>query len=272
MVKKQYLKEIELTARTISRTRRNNRQDVQKIQSWLNLYARIYPQAATATAVDGDFGPATELALRHFQQAEQLRETGAVNAEVYAQLCRPMTNAFETPLTGSSLRELVIAAATLHMNNHAFELTIRSQSNSGPWVRSYMDGHEGNDWFWCMGFVQMMVDQAASTLERDFRNLMPLTYSCDTVGSTGINKKLLYRSAAIRSDPSLVQPGDIFLLPKASRDWFHTGVVVAVRGDVFETIEGNTNEDGSHNGIGVYKRTRNFRRSRIDVFSIEPLV
>jgi C1A family cysteine protease len=59
---------------------------------------------------------------------------------------------------------------------------------------------------------------------------------------------------------------------KTPSDWFHTGLVTAVRDSVFETIEGNTNEDGSHNGIGVFRRTRNFMVQKLDVFSIEPLV
>jgi hypothetical protein len=76
----------------------------------------------------------------------------------------------------------------------------------------------------------------------------------------------------VRKDPSIVKPGDIFLLQKTPNDWFHTGLITAVHESVFETIEGNTNEDGSHNGIGVYKRSRNFTTSKLDVFSIEPLV
>jgi hypothetical protein len=135
-----------------------------------------------------------------------------------------------------------------------------------------MDGHEGEDWFWCMGFVQTIIDQAATVQGKDFRTLMPLTYSCDVVGTTGLHKGLLKRFTEVRRDPSQVQPGDIFLVQKSPNDWIHTGIIIGVQGDLFETIEGNTNEDGSHNGNGVYKRTRNFTQSRLDVFIIEPLV
>jgi hypothetical protein len=135
-----------------------------------------------------------------------------------------------------------------------------------------LDGNEGTGWFWCMGFVQAIVDQAASVQGKDFRSLMPLTYSCDTLGTMGSNKKLLTRYTEIRKDPSVVKPGDIFLVQKTSNDWFHTGLVIDVHDSVFETIEGNTNEDGSHNGIGVFRRTRNFIVQKLDVFSIELLV
>ena len=100
---------------------------------------------------------------------------------------------------------------------------------------------------------------------------MPLTYSCDTVGTTGLEKGLLSRYQKIRSDFSLIKPGDIFLIQKSTFDWTHTGIITAVFGEVIETIEGNTNFQGSRNGVAVMKRTRNLMRSKIDVFSIEPL-
>ena len=36
----------------------------------------------------------------------------------------------------------------------------------------------------------------------------------------------------------------------------HTGIVESVSGGFINTIEGNTNESGSRNGIGVFKRQR----------------
>ena len=123
-----------------------------------------------------------------------------------------------------------------------------------------------------MGFVQTIIDQAASLQGKDFRRLMPLSYSCDTVGTTGVQKGNLLRYTAVRNNPSLVKPGDIFLLQKTPNDWHHTGIILSVAAETFETIEGNTNEGGSSNGNGVYKRIRNFMGTKLDVFSIEPLV
>jgi len=271
MIKIQYQKEIKITGpQSVGGV--NKKEDVLKIQSWLNLYARTNPASGTSTGIDGDFGPSTEIAVKNFQKAIKQPQTGKVDLGLFNKLCEPMVNAFETVSKGQTLRDKIINVAMLHLNNNAFELTIKGQSNSGPWVRSYMDGNEGEPWFWCMGFVQTVIDQAASTFEKDFRTLMPRTLSCDTIGTTGLQKGLLRRVADIRKDPSIVKPGDIFLVQKTPNDWFHTGLVTAVHDSVFETIEGNTNEDGSHNGIGVYKRSRNFVTSKLDVFSIEPLV
>jgi len=272
MIKKQYLKEIAIAATQQRRGASNTSKDVIKVQSWLNLYAMVHPSAGTATGIDGDFGPATEAAVKSFQKAKSLPQTGIVDAALFTVLSQPMLNAFTTQVAGNDLRTLVVNTAMQHLSNDPFELTIKGQSNSGPWVRSYMDGIEGTPWFWCMGFVQTILDQAASRIGKDFRTLMPLSYSCDTVATSGIHKGILSRYSVVRNNPTLVKPGDIFLLQQSTFDWVHTGIITAVSGDLFETVEGNTNNDGSSNGNGVYKRIRNFQKSKLDVLSIQSLV
>ncbi len=272
MKKTSYKKELSIKATQKKKGTENNKKDVMKIQSWLSLYAIKNPSAGTATSIDGDFGPATEKAVKNFQKAMNLPVSGIVTKLLFSKLCAPMEEAFEKPLTATGLRDMVVEASENHLNNFAYELQIKGASNSGPWVRAYMDGHEGSSWYWCMGFAQTIIDQAASAQEKNFKTLFPLTYSCDTVGNKGLEKGLLSRYQDIRRDPSLIKHGDLFLLQKSKFDWIHTGIITAVKDDVIETIEGNTNQAGSRNGIAVMKRTRNFRKSKIDVFSIEPLV
>lgn len=243
-----------------------------KIQSWLTLYAMAYRGSGTATGIDGVYGPATEQAVINFQKAERIPQTGAVDQEVFNLLCGPLRRAFEGPIAGTGLRQLIVNTAYHHANQNPFELEIKGQPNSGPWVRAYMNGHEGTDWLWCMGFVQTMIDQAASNLGKNFTDLMPLTFSCDTVGITGLQKGLLTRFSEVRSNPQQVKPGDIFLVQKTPHDWTHTGIITAVSDSIFETVEGNTNEGGSTNGFAAVKRIRNYTTSKLDVFSIEPLV
>lgn len=272
MIKTQFQKEITISGTQAAGSGANNKKDVNKIQCWLNLYAQFNPGSGTATGIDGDFGQATEIAVTNYQKAKRLEQTGKVDAATFDSLCQPMADAFNTVPKGRTLRDLILSAANIHMAGKPFELVVKGAANSGPWVRAYMDGNEGNDWFWCMGFVQAIIDQAATVQGKDFRTLMPSTFSCDVVAMHGINKGMMRKSAQIRKDPSLVQPGDLFLVQKSENDWFHTGLVMAVNGDVFETIEGNTNNDGSNNGNGVYRRQRNFQKTKLDVFSIEPLV
>mgnify|MGYP003460819663 FL=1 len=272
MQKTHYKKELIISATQKKNGANNSKKDVMKIQAWLTLFSLINPGAGTATGVDGDFGSGTERAVINFQKAKGLPQSGIVTQDTFNVLCQPMKNAFEGTVTGNNLRQLVINTAANHVKNHPFELVINSQTNCGPWVRAYMDNNEGTLWFWCMGFVQAIIDQAASLQGKNFKTLMPLTYSCDTVGTTGLQKGLLTRFTTVRNNPSIVKPGDIFLLQKTPHDWVHTGIITAVGSDTFETIEGNTNGGGSSNGNAALKRVRNFRQSKLDVFSIEPLV
>ncbi len=272
MQKTSYKKELTISSTQKRKGTTNSKKDVEKIQSWLTLFAMQNPNTGTATGIDGDFGPATEKAVMNFQKAKNLPQTGIVDQALFDLLASPIKKAFEGNVTGSNLRELVVNVAKNHAINHPFELVIKNESNTGPWVRAYMDGNEGTPWFWCMGFVQAIIDQAASIKGKNFKTLMPLTYSCDTVGTKAIDKKALTRYQTARKNPSLIKPGDIFLLQKSTHDWIHTGIVIAVHGDVIETIEGNTNAAGSHNGNAVLNKMRNFKKSKLDFFSIESLV
>lgn len=86
MIKKQYLKEITIAATQQRGGALNTSKDVIKVQSWLNLYAMVNPAAGTATGIDGDFGPATEAAVKNFQKNKQLPQTGIVDAGLFTVL------------------------------------------------------------------------------------------------------------------------------------------------------------------------------------------
>ncbi len=272
MQKTFYQKELLIKATQQRNGANNNKKDVEKIQSWLNLFAMQNPGSGTATGIDGDFGPATEKAVLNYQKFNGLPQNGNVDQGLFDKLASPLKKAFESPISGNNLRELILNTAKNHLKNQPLELVINNQSNTGPWVRSYMDAHEGTEWYWCMGFVQAIIDQAASIQGKNFKTLMPLTYSCDTVGTTGLQKNILTRYQKARTNPDLIKPGDIFLLQKTPNDWIHTGIVTAVHADTIETIEGNTNSGGSNNGNAVMDKIRNYKQSKLDFFSIESLV
>src|SRR5437763_788838 len=56
-------------------------------------------------------------------------------------------------------------------------------------------------------------------------------------------------------DASLVKPGFIFVLSTGGSHG-HTGLVAEVLPGKLRTIEGNTNDGGSREGIGVFRRDR----------------
>ena len=271
-MKTHYKKELVIKNEQKRRGPSNNRKDVMKIQSWLTLFAIWNANSGTATDVDGDFGPATEKAVKNFQLANGLEATGTVDQTLFDVLTANMKHAFEAPLASTNLRELIVEVSENHVANHPYELQIKGAWNSGPWVRSYMDGHDGAPWFWCMGFVQAVLAQATASMGKTFKPLMPLTYSCDVAGTKGLEKGALIRYTKIRRDSQLIQPGDIFLIQRSKFDWVHTGIITGIDGDVIETIEGNTNLAGSRNGIAVMKRMRNFKQSKIDILSVNSLV
>ena len=272
MIKNDYLNELEIQ-HTQKRNGANNiANDVRKIQSWLTLFEFRNPGFGTATAIDGDFGPATELAVKNFQSAIGKSRTGVVSKRLFKLLNQPLTEAFTAQVGMDSLRDSIISVAMSHLSQRPRELVIKGESNFGPWVRSYMDGDDGPWQFWCVGFVLTIIDQALSELGGNFTNYMPLTKACDDLGNHAQNIGSFVNNYHWRSNRSLVRPGDIFLKRKVIGDWTHVGIITDVHNEVIETIEGNTNDDGSRDGIGVFRRIRNYHNSKLDVFSIQQMV
>jgi hypothetical protein len=85
------------------------------------------------------------------------------------------------------------------------------------------------------------------------------TFSCDILASEGQMAGEFVSEVEARADTSLLKPGTVFLSRRTRRDWTHTGLVTRVDAkDVFSTIEGNTNDEGSREGYEVCARVRGF--------------
>ncbi len=257
--------------------RGNSGADVRRVQEWLCLNAIQHPNAALNTALDGQFGPATERAVQNFQALRKLPKTGVVTPELFARLSTPLSTAFQKKSISTDIRKVVIQLAQVHLKQRSAELQTDDAQNLGPWVRSYCDLFDGSPFKWCMGFVQTILDQAASEFGRNFVDIMPQTLSCDVLALNGEKHNRLIDSAILRKNPKRIHPGDVFLLRNAinkssqTKDWFHTGLVTAISGDIIETIEGNTDSKGGSNGTAVFSRVRNFQKTTLDVFSIDGL-
>ncbi len=238
------------------------------------LNAHRYPNAVLTTNVDGHFGPATERAVRNFQRILKLPQTGLVTPELFAVLSAPLATAFQAKPTGQNIRKSVLQIAQTHLKQRATELQTDEAQNLGPWVRAYCDEYEGSPFKWCVGFVQTILDQAASGYGRHFTNIMPHTLSCDVVAQSGQQNGRLIENERLRHNPERIQPGDVFLICNRTHDacdWFHAGLIASVDGDVVETIEGNTDTKGGSNGTAVFAHVRNFRKTTMDIFSIDGL-
>jgi len=108
-------------------------------------------------------------------------------------------------------------------------------SNWGPDVKKYL-ASVGITFpaSWCMAFVYWCVDQHYP------KN--PLTKT----GGVLAQWNSLPKSMKVK----VPLPGDIFIMDFGTGHG-HTGFVTAVNGDRIETIEGNSNDDGSREGYEV---------------------
>lgn len=130
-------------------------------------------------------------------------------------------------------------------------------SNRGLRVDEYLrsvglDPTQGS-FAWCAAFVYWCFGQAARNLGRD----NPLIRTGGVLDHwrraepAGIPRLSAADAAA---DPGRIQPGMIFVLD-AGGGAGHTGLVESVQGGRLVTVEGNTNDDGSREGIGVFRRS-----------------
>lgn len=151
------------------------------------------------------------------------------------------------------------AFAEIHLAEHPREI---GGDNSGAWVRLYMKGNEGAPWSWCAGFVTFLLHQASELMNVP----MPITgsFSCDML-SIQAQSSGLYISESRRSSETL-KPGSVFLVRRTSTDWTHTGIVTNAKDISFDTVEGNTNDDGVANGYEVCKRSRGYTGRDFIVF------
>lgn len=217
--------------------------DVRRVQEWLDLHGH-------SVVVDGDFGPATALGVSRFQESRQLPATGGVDPQTYSALVAPMQQVLAQRLTQSvPVGTAVVEYARAHLAVHPREV---GGPNSGPWVRLYMRGRQGADFPWCAGFVTFLIHQAAESLQ--IEPPVAGSFSCDTLAQQGRTAGTFLAEAD--AVPAALTPGSIFLVRSSPGDWTHTGVLTGASEATFDTIEGNTNDAGSREGVEVRARSR----------------
>lgn len=240
--------ELEPPAQTMRRGMKPSRQgehlmQVRRIQEWLTLHGH-------ATAIDGDYGPATEAAVRAIMPEDPL--AGAVDAAVWDKLVYPLRGAISAGAglpTSMATGEKVVVIARRHLAVRPREV---GKPNGGPFVRLYCHGKEVP---WCAGFATTVLRQA---LGHD----KWYTLSCDELAMKAVGTAAFLRAPGPR-ERHLITPGSLFLLRRDERDWYHTGIVTRVElgGEAFHTAEGNTNAGGSPEGTAALARVRAFKDS-----------
>ena len=218
---------------------------VRRVQEWLNLHG-------IGMVVDEDFGPVTERCLKRFQQRTGLPTTGRANQATFAALVQPMIEVLKKRPSGGDMASAMSAYAEAHLAAHPREI---GGQNRGPWVRLYMQGHEGVAFPWCAGFVTFLLEQASQTLERR----MPIegSFSCDSLAAQAKAAGRFLRES--EASAGRLPPGALFLVRRTNTDWTHTGMVTEALDGIFDTIEGNTNDEGSREGFEVCARSRSYK-------------
>lgn len=202
--------------------------------------------------VDGIFGQYTDQAVRRFQTQRRILVDGIVGPQTWGELNRlPAGKGGAAPGKSggaSAAVEPTLKVATLAKEIGFWERGVMEQplgSNSGPKVNQYLASVGCPPGYaWCMAFVYWCYYMAS--LRLNLPNPAYRNASCTQVHNWAAN------NGKIVAEP---QDGDVFLVRGPGNTYTHTGIVIRAGGRV-TTIEGNTNDNGSAEGIGVFYRTR----------------
>ncbi|HYG09270.1 MAG TPA: peptidoglycan-binding protein [Pyrinomonadaceae bacterium] len=130
-------------------------------------------------------------------------------------------------------------------------------SNRGPEVDRYLRAvglNPANGSFaWCVAFTHFCYQAAAESLgvaNPHIKTAGVLDHWNRAGRKPGVLR--VTRAEAV-ANPGLVKPGSLFVIDLGSA-LGHSGMVVESSGGRLLTIEGNTNDGGSRNGIGVFER------------------
>ncbi|CAN7399483.1 CHAP domain-containing protein [Pseudorhodoferax sp. LjRoot39] len=168
----------------------------------------------------------------------------------------PAATASPTPPSPLMLQALGMAASQIG------QMEAPLGSNRGPMVDLYLKETgvpltgSPDTRAWCMAFVYWAFEHAALNLGTT--NVAPRTAGClDHWGRARfVPGAVRITSAEALADLSLVKPGQVFICD-FGHGLGHAGIVERVLPDGrLVTVEGNTNNDGSRSGVGVFRLER----------------
>ncbi len=215
----------------------------------MTIQTQLGKRGITKIDVDGDFGINTEGGVKLFQTLFRDVHNNPLEAD-----------GIVGPLTWESLFGEVFTPDATAPNDLLREALSFAQtqvgvmekpvgSNKGPEVNAYLASVNvppGN--FWCAAFVYFCFNEAAKKLGV----VNPLVKTAGCLDHWNRTKAKKVKAVDARNNPSLVKPGNIFIIDHGGGHG-HTGIIKRVEGGRLITIEGNSNPNGSSNGIGVFE-------------------
>ena len=248
-----------------------NKMAVKRIQEWINLH-RYYKGIKIKIEVDQDFGGITKKALMIFQEESGLKATGECDELTWKSLVQPMELAFNTEIPLSNdIRVMALARMKLMLDFSPRELG----QNCGPWVRAFMHGHDGDWAAWCAGSVSTCYHLEKERMEKRglvVGNIVPWSWS---VPDMVIEAKRTGRWIdPIEVEMRAFDKGDLFIVctPNGKFKYSHVGCITDFSFDkmsTIDTIEGNTNDEGSAEGFEWCERTRSLKKGNIGIIKIK---
>ncbi len=214
------------------------------------IQERINELGIANLVVDGDFGYKTHNAVKLYQSRTldengfPLIADGKIGPITWKFLFGEESIPIVTSTDDAFLQKVIEIART-----QIGELEEPLGSNRGPMVDEYLGsvGLSGG-YPWCMGFVYWCFDEAAKELGQV--NPLVKTGGCLYQWDKTVQSKIAAKDAV--NDPELIVPGAVFIISYGS-GLGHTGIVESVQGGYITTIEGNTNNTNSREGIGVFR-------------------
>jgi len=220
---------------------------VKAIQNQLNL------KSCGPIEVDGNFGINTFRAVKLFQsrhvddKRNPLIIDGRIGPITWSILFE-MDKAPDLVLTETSLIKKVLKIA----NTQIGVVENPPHSNRGKEVDSYLKAvglnPSAGHYPWCAAFVYWCFDKASKEL--GIAN--PITKTAGVIDHWNRTKGVRIPVDIAIANPHKIKPGNIFIID-FGKDLGHTGIVESVNNGYITTIEGNTNNDNSREGYGVFK-------------------
>lgn len=218
------------------------------------LQQRLNERGCGPLPVTGRFGPVTERAVKLFQarfpdqEGRPLVVDGKVGPVTWAALFGAPPPVVEAPISIATAA-LAIAAGEIG------QMEQPPGSNRGPQVDEYVRAvglDPAGHYAWCAAFVYWCFAKAAggSGVRNPVVKTAGVLDHWRRAGEKGVAR---VTGAAAQAAPALIRPGTVFVMDYG-RGVGHTGFVEAVEGGHLVTIEGNTNDGGSREGVGVFRR------------------
>lgn len=219
------------------------------------IQTRLVALGCGPVEVDGLYGKGTEAAVKLFQSRFQAPGGGALKADGEV---GPMTwtalfgeGTVAAPAEGGALARAALAVAI-------GKIGVREDppgSNRGAQVETFLravDVAPGNPW--CAAFIYWCVAQAAATLGgsiglRKTGSVLAMWRGAKSDGLPCLT------AAAAAAQPSLISTGMIFFIDHGG-GLGHAGFVESAANGRLITVEGNSNDGGSREGIGVFRLAR----------------